>query len=209
MTHMAALKTGAAALALAAMASTASASTAFYGEWAIGLLGDSDPGLVVQVNPTSGEGGFNLNVGESTTFDLFAIWTNESAVNPDDLNAQQISVDFTLTQPSSGNATATGSTVGALSGFLGFDQGGELTWNNPTPLNFGSGNTGELLIELSEVDFNWGNWWGTSPGKKYGAQVTATVTYAVAPIPLPAAGFLMLGALGGLGLVARRRKNAA
>lgn len=31
----------------------------------------------------------------------------------------------------------------------------------------------------------------------------------MAPIPLPAAGFLMLGALGGLGLLARRRRRAA
>jgi len=35
------------------------------------------------------------------------------------------------------------------------------------------------------------------------------VTANVAPIPLPAAGFLMLGALGGLGLAARKRRKTA
>lgn len=34
-------------------------------------------------------------------------------------------------------------------------------------------------------------------------------TTDLAPIPLPAAGFLMLGALGGLGLLSRRRRKAA
>jgi len=61
---------------------------------------NSDPGLVVQtravqLTPTS----WNLNIGESVTFDLFKIWTDETTVNPDDLLAKPISVAFTWTDP--------------------------------------------------------------------------------------------------------------
>jgi len=69
------------AMCLPAMASAALISANYQVN-----LNDSDPGLVVDsadyaVNPFS----FDLNAGESVTFNLFKIWTTESAVNGDDL----------------------------------------------------------------------------------------------------------------------------
>lgn len=42
-----------------------------------------------------------------------------------------------------------------------------------------------------------------------GAGISDWDTFGVAPVPLPAGGLLLMGALGGLGLVKRRRRKAA
>ena len=62
-----------------------------------------------------------------------------------------------------------------------------------------------------------GAWWFTIENVKFDKVTFQSTTnnalefanYTTTPIPLPAAGWLLLTALGGLGVMARRRKNAA
>jgi len=200
-----ALRTFAVAGALAVgFAASVSAAT-FQGDFGVNF-NDSDPGLVVQVAPDYGSfGPFDLEVGEWKKFHIFDIWTDETAVNHDDKVEKPISVDFAFTSPST-SGTLGGTTDGKAAWF-GIKQYGKLDWNNPLTLNFGAGNTGQLSVYLFDEIFNKG-YFGIKEGEHYGAKVYAKVKYDVAPIPLPAAGWLLLGGIGGLAAL-RRRKAAA
>ena len=71
---------GLAAALAAGLALPASAAT-FTGGWTVDYNA-FDPGLVVEVTPGSGGGTTpDLAVGDSYTFDLFRIWTDETSVN--------------------------------------------------------------------------------------------------------------------------------
>lgn len=190
-------KTVLAAIAVAASAVAAAAAT-FNGTFSLGGSAFSDPGLVVNASPTTGSSSFSLNVGQSTTFNLFRIWTDETSVQYDDTIAQSIFASFTLTQP-----VASGTVSGVTDGNWGLLQYGTLNWGGPLMLSFGNG--GLLSIALSNATFNWGLF-GLTPGMHRGATVTATATYVAAPVPVPAAGALLLGGLGAMALMRRRRK---
>ncbi|MCB6177055.1 VPLPA-CTERM sorting domain-containing protein [Rhodobacter sp. Har01] len=193
------LKTCAAAAAVLATTSVAAIAATFSGSFALSGDAFSDPGLEVSASPMSGSGSFDLDVGESLTFDLFDIWTNEESVNWDDMVPNSINVAFTMTQPVA-SGTATGTTVGQ--GFVW--QWGSVNWGAPLQIAFGNG--GLLQIALSDETFNLG-WFGLNEGPKKGATVQATATYvsAPAPVPLPAGGLLLLGAMGAFAVVRRRK----
>ncbi|HEX9857508.1 MAG TPA: VPLPA-CTERM sorting domain-containing protein [Paracoccaceae bacterium] len=53
-----------------------------------------------------------------------------------------------------------------------------------------------------------GDWTSDAFAQDDGLSHFSIYTGPVTPIPLPAAGFLLIGALGGLGVIARRRKTA-
>ena len=196
------------AAAFCAVASVANAIT-FQGDFGVNY-NNSDPGLVVNVNPSNGSfGPFDLDVGEHQVFHIFNLWTNERAINPDDTVEKPISVDFSFNTPST-SGTLNGSTDGKLA-FFGVFQWGQMSWDNPLVLNFGKNGSGEIQISLFGKDgpkFNKGIF-GTHPGERYGANVYAKVKYTTAAIPLPAGLPLLLAGLGGFGLLARRKGKTA
>lgn len=196
----------AAASLTALMASGANAAL-FNGTFDISGSAFADPGLVLNVHPSTGPVSLDLNEGDSVTFDLFRVWTNETSVNSDDYNGQSVNVAFNMTSPVTSGVL--GGTSSGNTAVFGFFQGGNISWNNPLQLTFGKNGTGLLEISLSDESFNWGAFWGTVPGKHHGATVQATATYVMAPVPLPASALLLLGGLGGLAFMRKRKEQAA
>lgn len=202
---------GLAAALAAGLALPASAAT-FTGGWTVDYNA-FDPGLVVEVTPGAGAGTTpDLAVGDSYTFDLFRIWTDETTVNSgEDTTPAPISVAFTFVNPVAGGVIA-GVTEGARSGLFGAIHDGRVTWDAPLTVRFGAGDTGRLTLSLSDATFNRGVF-GLDEGERYGATVAATLRYdaaaSPAPVPLPAALPLMALGLGALGIAGRRRGRRA
>lgn len=185
-------------MCLPAMASAAMISASYQVN-----LNDSDPGLVVDsadyaANPFS----FDLNAGESTTFNLFKIWTTEGTVNSDDKVAKPISVDFGFTSPDLIGGSVGGNTSG-YSVIGGLFQGGSLTWGSPLELAFGGAGDGLLRVTLYDTNFNEGIFGLGS----YGAKVKAKIELVSEASEVPEPGTLAILSLGllGMGLRARRR----
>jgi hypothetical protein len=194
---------GAALLALTFVTSGVASAATFTANYTV-TANTTDPGLVVDVNPSAASFTRHLEVGESAHINLFRIWTNEAAVNHDDKAPKPISVAFDFTSPDHFGGTATGSTEGR-SFLYGLVQDGKLTWDGPLVLGFGQGNTGKATLTLADVVFNKGLF-GLHEGYKYGADVHAKLRYDMAPVPLPAALPLLAAGLGLIGFVAARRR---
>jgi hypothetical protein len=195
----------AAALATACLPGLAAAAT-FSGSWSVDANA-ADPGLVVRTAPAAPHFAADLEVGESRRFDLFHIWTDEADVAArEDTARKPISVGFSFSDPIAWGAVS-GETAGERI-FGGLVQQGRLSWDGPLVLNFGERNSGRLTLALSDAIFNKGMF-GLGEGYRHGATVAATLTYDVAPVPLPAALPMLLGGLGLIGAVARRRRGAS
>ncbi len=192
-------------LALVAAPAQAALTTYDVGSGTVSALG-TDPGLVIQtsVNPNLDSIIFGLDDGDSYTFDFFDIWTNETAVNPDDTLSSPITADLSFDLPG-GTASVEGDTVGFYALYV--LQAGGLAWDGPETVTVGST---LYEVELSDETFNWG-FLSLTPGYKYGATVEATVTQLSSPSPgpaVPAPGSVLLGVFG-LGLVGWRRHHKA
>ncbi|MHC0055470.1 VPLPA-CTERM sorting domain-containing protein [Actibacterium sp. D379-3] len=133
---------------------------------------------------------FSLAEGESNEFD-FITWTGEGS------GFGTYTVEATLAFSAPSSFTVDGSGVVGLATISGNIIGGHLVWTNlPTTLVLSDGS-------VIGLDFQDGM------GLLGGSSITTTATVMlISAVPLPAGGLLLLGALGGLGAV-RRRKRAA
>ena len=165
---------------------------------------ETDPCLVIEsmdiaANPFT----FDLDPGDSETFNLFKIWTTEGSVNVDDENPMAIAVNFDFILPEVGSSSVDGETVGN-SVLFGLYQEGVLSWNGPADFFFGPFGDGHIQISLSDETFNEGVF---GLGNK-GSKVEATLTLiADATVSAPGTIAMFAIALLGLALVARRRRS--
>lgn len=207
----------AAAIALIGAASAASATT-FTGNYNT-TYQQTDPGLVLDADTPNGALNLNLStLGQTTSVNLFNLYTNEASVDLDDIFSKPISVAFTLGDPSAGVGSVSGTTNGAYGLTLsGFFQDGNVVWDNNgnTTIDFADG--AQLLVHLDDAIFNKGSssWFNShlNPGTGGEATITAefTLTKLASAVPEPMSWALMLMGFGGLGaaLRANRRQGAA
>jgi hypothetical protein len=189
---------------LAALAASPGLAATVQADFALSGSAFTALGLVISTDRTSGSFSYDLTAGQSVTFDLFRLWTNEPTVDADDLAPDSLIAQFTM--PAYGATGAVSGTTRGNTAFFGILQFGSLAWGTPLTLAFGNG--GSATISLSGGNFNTGLF-GLSPGSGSGRTVRATLTLNSEPttVPLPAAGLLLVGGLGAFAL-ARRRAGA-
>ena len=204
-----------AAAAMMAAAAPAAAATNFAGDYNVSLS-SSDPGLKVFYQPiTSDVNGlnFSLNEGQSTTINLFKLYTDEAAVNVgDDFASKPITVAFNFTLPESFGGSIPGTTQGTgfvIFGSVIFDAG-SVSWANggTQVINFGNG--GQLEVDLDDATFN-GGLVDLKPGPYKGAVISADfkLLSESAAVPEPASWALMISGFGLAGTMLRQRRRLA
>ena len=123
------------------------------------------------------------------------------------LSSDPFGTDYGLIDKSDDAGAGLLDSLASLHGTLGGTFSIDLTGLTDVILLFkvGGGNLDPVYAAFLLADFNGlvSGTWGVSGSNS----LSHVSLYAnVAPIPLPAAGFLLIGALGGLGLMRRRRK---
>lgn len=189
--------------ALALLAPTAQAATYNVGVTAESFRTPGAPGLQTRLWKLSDGGSlaftgtdltFDLSTaGDSFTTDIFRLVAFDVGIDADDIVPQPASATFDF--GALGTLTLTGTTVGTTAGAIASF--------GPGTLNIGGG----LAIVVSIADTAFASINGQYVSGKSGATPIAA-TFTLASVPLPATLPLGLLALGGLTLVARRRKAA-
>ena len=156
---------------------------------------------------------FDLKAEDPQTFDLFTIYSDEGTVNAgEDTVAKPISVDFDFSAPFPNDVGPVDGATNGVRQLFGLIQYGKLTWEDggQTEFTWGvPGNTGLMLITLSQGDF------GAGPihGPFFGYTVRATFDWdrdpVVTAVPEPATWALMIGGFGLAGGALRRRRTTA
>ncbi|WP_284162907.1 VPLPA-CTERM sorting domain-containing protein [Frigidibacter sp. SD6-1] len=161
-----------------------------------------DPGLQIGTSTTSGSFTLNLSLGQSQVINLFDIWSMENQVNADDLTPRALFADFTLA-----GTGATGTAMGLVNGSISAPfQWGNINWMAPVILQAQGGN--QVVISLTSAIFGFASGTLASGNQPFSnGHVLAVVSYIPAPVPLPAAGLMLVGALGGIVVVRRRRSK--
>lgn len=171
----------------------------------------TDPGLVIETMDLAGNPYIDdLALGVPVTFDLFRIWTDESAVNVDEDDvAKPASVTWSFFYPP-GGSVSTGVTFGTSLFNVGFLDAAQVVWTNPTVIDFANG--AQIEVSLSDETFNRASissvFFDLTPGIDNGANVEATMTLTRAPqVPEPTTLWLLAVGLGGASLASRRRRT--
>ena len=161
-------------------------------------LHEIDPGLVLWENALLGTPkNFQLNTaGDTVTFDLFQIGTNETALNLDDLVPYGIDVQFDFSSPPPGFGGSTNGISGA--GWF-FGSFGYVVWDNPLILSYGT--SGRMAVNLTNVTFGLP---GSSTVRAQFTLVEADKPVSPSSVPEPAISVLLSVGMIAFGLVRRR-----
>lgn len=190
--------------ALGLMAPAAHAATYNVGVTAESFRQPGAPGLQTRLWKLENRGSLNFTgttvttsdlsvVGDSFTTDLFRIVAFDVGIDADDIVPKPVSI--TLNFGPLGTLVLTGTTVGTTAGAIATFASGSL--------NIGNGLA--IVVSIADTAFNSIN--GQYVSGRAGATPVAA-TFTLAAVPLPATASLALLALGGLAVVARRRKAA-
>lgn len=189
----------AATVALALPSSVMATSVGFSVDSAsVNIPGQLSAGSAViteTLNPSLVGTSFSMAEGD-TAFELDFF---DLTATGDGLGVFSIEASLNFLPPGGGISSSGGGGFGTINTFLGQISGGVLLWTNPTAtVYFGPGNSGIYTITLED---------GFTIGKGSTETVSAYVDLVAAPVPLPAAGWMLLAGLGGL-IAVKRRKTA-
>lgn len=115
----------------------------------------------------------------------------------------EVTLAFSAPDAASGSTTGGGGAASFTSSLFGIVSGGYLTWDGPATINFAQGSSIDAIFD-GTIALGLGT--TTTTGAKF---VGNDIVADIAPVPLPAAGWLLIAGVGGLGAMSRRRKKKA
>lgn len=156
-------------------------------------------GLSAAINKNVGTTWTPDSANDSWTIGNLFNWSYSASIwRPED--TFNVAVELAFSSPDPASTSTGGSGTINKSWFFGTFVEGVLTWSNTPDLEFAQGS--KLAVNLEGGDFfSWGSSFST------GATFTGNPATTMAPAPLPASGLLLIGGLGGLALLRRRRSS--
>lgn len=147
---------------------------------------------------------------DSLPIEDFIEWTVDfEAITGAGIQSFDVDVTLAFSDPTSASEDASGD--GVAGSFLGVISGGVLNWDNGGEGDIDFGSIGTLDFVLGGTD-NSTCIFGACFEAGFGNTTTTSVKFTgneIAPVPLPAAGWMLLAGVGGLVAMKRRRKGEA